>query len=188
MDQVSTSNEVLRLQASLTCLGSAMQSDRFTVLVGSGANLREFKVARDLLCRYSPIIKSMCTLPFEEADKQVIHLPEEAGEMFSYFIMWIHAVDPSIDSNITFDVLIDLAIFAEKYHVCHLKNQTSNIIEQWLTTEAKLLTPDIVQRVYDWTAGGSILRKICSRYLQMRVDVMSCNFPTKSGHKFSTVT
>ena len=141
-----------------------MQSDRIAVFVGNPP--REFKVPKGLLCRYSPVFKSMCNLPFEESEKQEIKLPEETAKMFYCFFQWVHAAEPSLDFDylISVDTIIDLAIFGEKYQILLLKNQTSDNIRHRL--EGKLagdsfLWPQAIKRAYDNVPAKSILRRLC---------------------------
>src|SRR6266516_2023518 len=66
------------------------------------------------------------------------------------------SADNSIES------LIDLAVFAEKYHICHLQNQISDTIRTALSEELWKPTPDNVWTVYAGVPAKSILRRLCS--------------------------
>jgi hypothetical protein len=107
-----------------------MQSDRFIVLVGPTQT--SFQVLQELLIQHSSVFKKMCHLPFKESIEQTIKLPEEKPAMFANFFIWLHALEPCITIN-HIEPVIDLAIFAEKYHICCLKNQTSDVLRTALS-------------------------------------------------------
>ncbi|KAI9858941.1 MAG: hypothetical protein M1813_007243 [Trichoglossum hirsutum] len=135
-----------------------MQSDRIRLLVGP--NEKPFQIPRDLLTLHSPVFDKMCTLPFKESIDQLIKLPEDEPSAFEDFFIWLHSYEPRVPAKA--DSLIDLAVLADKYHICLLKNQTSNEIRTALSEKRWKLTPDMVRTVYTSTPAGSILRRLCS--------------------------
>ena len=58
----------------------ALQSDRFTVMVGPCKEV--FEVSQDLLIQCSPFFEKSCSLPFKECIEQVINLPEDNPLIF----------------------------------------------------------------------------------------------------------
>ena len=143
-----------------------MRSDRYTILAGPG--LQEFNIPQDLLFHYSPVLETMCHLKVEEeerTDKRVITLPKEDPSILGYFIMWIHAVEPSIKPlDLEYTPAIGLAIFAEKYQVLHLKNQVSDLIRKKLgySKESWRMTPEIISKIFKNTPENATLRRLCA--------------------------
>ena len=101
-----------------------MQTDRFTILLGPAE--KSFRVPHGLLIQRSSVFRKI------ESTKQVIRLPEDDATTFEHFFIWLHALEPCLSIR-SIDAIVDLAIFAEKYHVCHLKNQTSDVIRTALS-------------------------------------------------------
>lgn len=56
--------------------------------------------------------------------------------------------------------IVDLAIFAEKYRICLLKNQTSDVIRTALSDNCWKVTPEIITSVYNSVPAGTILRQM----------------------------
>jgi hypothetical protein len=135
-----------------------MQSDRFTILLGPAQ--KSFQVPQDLLIRRSSVFKKMCHPPYKESIERVIRLPEEKPSTFEDFFIWLHAFEPCVTLD-CMDSVINLAIFAEKYHVCHLKNQTSDVIRTALSENRWKVTPEAIATVYNNVPAGTILRQIC---------------------------
>ncbi|KAI9851901.1 MAG: hypothetical protein M1824_002451 [Vezdaea acicularis] len=137
----------------------AMQSDRFTVLIGSAQ--MSFQVPQELLIQHSSVFKTMCHPPFKESIERTIKLPEEKPVTFANFFIWLHALEPCIP---IFDIesVIDLAIFAEKYHICYLKNQTSDVLRTALSDNRWRVTPEIITAVYSSVPAGTTLRQMFS--------------------------
>jgi hypothetical protein len=102
----------------------------------------------------------MCHLPFTEFTEQVIRLPEEDTSTFEHFFIWLYALEPCLNLK-SIDSVVDLAIFTEKYHVCHLKNQTSDVIRTALSKNRWEITPETIAKVYDSVPAGTILRHLC---------------------------
>jgi len=97
-----------------------MQTDRFTILLGP--TQKSFRVPQGLLIQRSSVFEKI------ESTEQIIRLPEEDTTTFEHFFIWLHALEPCLSIK-SIDAIVDLAIFAEKYQVCHLKNQTSDVIK-----------------------------------------------------------
>jgi hypothetical protein len=135
-----------------------VQSDRIHLLVGP--NEKPFQVPRDLLTLHSPVFDKMCTLPFKESIDQLIKLPEDEPSAFEDFFIWLHSYEPCIPAEAY--PLVDLAILADKYHICILKNQVSDKIRTALSERRWKLTPDMIRTVYASTPTNSILRRLCS--------------------------
>lgn len=70
---------------------------------------------------------------------------------------------------LSFATVLDLAIFAEIYIICQLKNQTSDILRTELGSGRWQLTPENVCVIYDEVPLGSILRELCSASLALQV-------------------
>ncbi len=78
--------------------------------------------------------------------------------------------------------VLDLAIFAEMYIICQLKNQTSDILCIELGSGRWQLTPNDISMVYDEVPSDSILRQLCSVSLAFPVtDPASLGFGYSSG-------
>ena len=85
---------------------------------------------------------------------------KEDTTTFEHFFIWLHALEPCLSIK-SIDAIVDLAIFAEKYHVCHLKNQTSDVIRTALIEERWKITPGTITKVYKNVPAGTILRQLC---------------------------
>ncbi len=126
----------------------------------------------------SPPLGEMCRSGLEESRTRLIPLPHVKISTFEDFLIWMYACEPSVDVNNLISVL-DLAIFAEMYIICQLKNQTSDILRTELGSGRWQLTPDDVSMVYDEVPSGSILRQLCSVSL---VRPVSDTSPLGFGH------
>lgn len=142
-----------------------MQTDRFTILVGP--NKSTYKVPEGLLTMQSPVFERMCSAPFLESTQRVINLPEEEPAVFDNFFDWIHSAKPQVGFEKGVEAVFHLAIFAEKYQICHLKNQLSDIIkEAW---KRQILNSKIMDQVYCNVPDGAILRQLCSWVLSKQI-------------------
>lgn len=112
---------VTKKKTKLTILPRATQTDRFTILVGP--NKSAYEVPEGLLNMRSIVFERMCSAPFLESTQRVINLPEEEPENFDCFFDWIYSLRPHVGFGNGAEAVFNLAIFAEKYLVCHLKNQ-----------------------------------------------------------------
>src|SRR5690349_30493 len=106
-------------------LNRAMQSDRITVLVGPTE--KSYSIPEALLMQYSPPLGKMCQSESILSQARIIKLPKVKISTFEDFFVWIHVLEPSVNVK-SLESVLDLAIFAEIYTICHLKNQTSDIL------------------------------------------------------------
>lgn len=140
-----------------------MQTDSFTILVGPEKCL--YKVPEGRLTMHSPVFERMCSAPFLESTERVIKLPEEDPCVFENFVVWMYSSDPHVKYNMGTEAIFDLAIFAEKYQIFHLKNQISDVIKRdWKYSS---LDSEIINQVYNSVPEGAILRQLCSWVLNM---------------------
>jgi hypothetical protein len=128
-----------------------MQTDRFTILLGPAQ--KSFRVPQGLLIQRSSVFEKM------ESTEQVIRLPKDPTT-FEHFFIWLHTLEPCLSIN-SIDAIVDLTIFAEKYYVYHLKNQTSDVIRTALIEERWKITPETITKVYKNVPAGTILRQLC---------------------------
>jgi len=135
-----------------------------------------FQVPQDLLMQWSPPLGEMCRSGLEESQTRIIPLPHVKISTFEDFLIWMHAYEPSVDLKSLASVL-DLAIFAEMYMICQLKNQTSDILHTELGGGRWQLTPDDVSMIYDEVPSGSTLRQLCSVSLALA----AADPPSSSG-------
>ncbi|KAE9364299.1 hypothetical protein N431DRAFT_488883 [Stipitochalara longipes BDJ] len=159
IEQASIEREAKETSWRKSCFLRATQSDRITVLIGPSQ--KSFQVPQDLLMQWAPALGKAYQSGFEESRTRTILLPHVKMSTFEEFLIWLHAYEPSVDLKKLASVL-DLAIFAEMYIICHLKNQTSDILRAELGSGRWQLTPDDVAMVYDDVPSGSILRQLCS--------------------------
>ena len=103
----------------------------------------------------------MCTLPFKESINGLITLPEDEPLVIENFILWLHANGPH-PLLAEPESLISLAIFADKYRICLLVNQISDVVREGLQRGTWKLTPDKVRMVYASTGENSVLRRLYS--------------------------
>lgn len=155
-----------------------------------GPSQLSFKVPQDLLIRWSPPLGEMCRSGLKESQTRIIPLPHIKISTFEDFFIWMHACEPKVQLKSLAPVL-DLAIFAEMYIVCQLKNQTSDILRTELSSGRWQLTPDDVCMVYNEVPPGSVLRKLCSSSLAIPVPKSSSsltygylNAPSSTHRKY----
>jgi hypothetical protein len=89
-------------------------------------------------------------------------LPEVKASTFEEFFLWLHIFEPQLGSK-SFEALLELAIFAEKYGIHHLKNQTSDALANEITSK---LTPELLIHVYKAVPDGAVLRELCAGALR----------------------
>ena len=143
-----------------------MQSDRITILVGSAEKI--FFIPEALLMQYSPPLGKMCQSEFKESQTRIIKLPEVKISTFEDFFIWIHVLEPSANVK-SLESVLDLAIFAEIYIICHLKNQTSDILRAGFGDGRWKLKPSDVSTIYNNVPSRSIFRQLCSVSLALAV-------------------
>jgi len=131
-----------------------MQSDRFTVLIGSAQ--MSFQVPQELLIQHSSVFKKMCHPPFKESIEKTIKLLEKKPATFANFFIWLHALEPCITID-QMEPVVDLANFAEKYHICCLKNQISDVLRAALSDNQWRVTSEIITTVYSSVPAGTSL-------------------------------
>ncbi len=127
--------------------------------------------------QWSPPLGEMCRSGLEESQTRVIPLPHVKISTFEDFFIWMHAYEPRVDIK-DFTAVLDLAIFAEMYMICQLKNQTSDILRTELGSGRWKLTPDDVSKIYDEVPSGSILRLLCSSSLALPVSNQPSSSPS----------
>lgn len=142
-----------------------MQTDRFTILVGPGKSA--YKVPEGRLTMHSPVFERMCSAPFLESTQRVINLPEEEPDVFDNFFDWIHSSKPQVDFSKGTEAVFNLAIFAEKYQICHLKNQLSDIIKK--DCDKQRLKSETIDQIYSNVPDGAVLRQLCCWVLKRQV-------------------
>ena len=143
-----------------------MQTERFNILVGP--EQRPFKVPEDLLIMHSLVFKRMCSAPFIESNQRLIKLPEEDSSVSEDFFEWMHSSRPQASARNGTKATFDLAIFAEKYQICDLKTQISDLIRE--DNGTRRLNPRILDRVYSSVPKGAVLRQLCSWIMKWEAD------------------
>jgi len=138
-----------------------MQSERVKVLVGT--NQDAFEVPYDLLAQYSRDFKKLRNALNDSGDE--IILPDVTKPTFEDFFVWLHAYEPSIlhsdgsESDFV-DGALNLAVFAQKYKIYHLRNQASDVVRSALGDGKWNITPDMISAVYRVAPAGSALRQL----------------------------
>lgn len=139
-----------------------MQTEQFNILVGS--EKRSFKVPEGRLTMHSSVFERMCSAPFREAKQRLIKLPEDDPSVFADFFDWMHSSKPQVDFSKGTEAIYALAIFAEKYQICHLKNQLADLIlRNW---EQHKPNPKTLDQVYSGVPERALLRQLCSGILE----------------------
>lgn len=149
-----------------------MQTDSFTILVGPDECA--YKIPEGRLTFHSSVFSYMCSASFAKSNERVIKLPEEDPRVFDDFYDWMYSSKPCVDIAMGAQAMFDLAIFAEKYHICHLKNRITDFLnEEW---SEENLDAKIVDHVYSSVPNGAILRKLCASILKRRLDNAPCGY------------
>lgn len=143
-----------------------MQTDSFTILVGP--DQCAYKVPEGRLTMHSAVFSSMCSAPFLESAQRIIKLPEEDPSVFEDFYDWMYSSKPHVDLKMGARAVFDLAIFAEKYQICHLKNQISDLLQNDWSHD--ILDAEILDHVYSSVPEGAVLRQLCVSILKRLLD------------------
>ena len=101
----------------------------------------------------------MCNSSFKESIEGVIKLPEGNPLTVGSFMIWLHSCSLAIAENEHYQVIINLAIFAETYDIHSLKNHTSDLIQKSLLM-GKTMSPSTMTKIYESTPDGSILQEL----------------------------
>ena len=134
-----------------------------------------FKVPHGLLIRYSAVLERICFPSFLDSNQPIIKLPEENPSVFKDFFDWLHSSKPQLDFSKGTEAIFDLAIFAQKYQICHLMNQITDLIKTMTLATPKCgegevrLDPAILDHVYSSVPDGAVLRQLCSWVLLWQV-------------------
>jgi hypothetical protein len=77
----------------------------------------------------------------------------------------LHAFEPTIlhtksHDSADIDGALNLAVFAERYQIYHLRNQASDVVRTALQDKQWNITPDMVSAVYNVAPAGSALRHL----------------------------
>lgn len=142
-----------------------MQTERFTILVGPEQSC--FRVPEGLLTIHSPVFERMCSGPFLESTQRVIKLPEESPPLFEDFFLWMHSLKPQVDFSMGTKVIFELAIFAEKYQIYHLMNQTTDLIRS--EDGRRHLHSEMLDLVYSSVPDGAVLRQVCAWAVEWKI-------------------
>ncbi|TVY17610.1 hypothetical protein LARI1_G005245, partial [Lachnellula arida] len=102
---------------------------------------------------------------------RVIELPHVKILTFEDFLFRIYTCEPSLDLD-NLAPILNLAIFAEIYIICHLKNQTSDLLRTGLGNSQWQLTLDDISIVYDKVPPG----KLFFRNTQVLVRIISSKY------------
>ena len=157
--QVSISQDDVLFFSNL--LNRSVQSERVTVLVGS--NQDPFEVPYDLLTQYSRDFKKLRNALNDSGDEIV--LPDVTKPTFEDFFIWLHAYEPNIlrtdgSESDFIDGALNLAVFAQKFKIYHLRNQASDVVRAALREGQWSITPDMISAVYKVAPAGSALRQL----------------------------
>ncbi|KAI9054888.1 hypothetical protein LZ554_002032 [Drepanopeziza brunnea f. sp. 'monogermtubi'] len=151
---------VVRKEAPLTtdaffadCLGT----DFVIIEVGTGPKATKFYVHKKLLCKKVEFFDKMFKGHFAEALNGVASLPTDSPSAFKLFVGWLYTTHLEVPS---FDTLLSLFIFAEKYNVTDLADQVMDTI-----TSLKKFLPDCshASHVYQNTHAKSKMRLFICR-------------------------
>jgi hypothetical protein len=156
-----------------------MQSKRLKILVGACT----FEVPHHLLVHCSTTFKRLVFLTTPEDPEREITLPDVTKSTFESFLIWLYAYEQGLETE-NINSAFHLAIFAQKYQIYHLKNQTLDLIRAALHDRHWTITPDILLAVYKVTPSGSSLRQLCflgfvsiegrHRYLDWKAAFLEC--------------
>ena len=116
---------------------------------------------------HSSVFERMCSAPFLESTHRIIKLPEDDLHVFDDFYDWTHSSKPHVDFSKGAEAMFDLAIFAEKYQICHLKNQIADVLKkEW---DSNIMNSETMDQVYSNLPEGAILRQLCCWSLEMLI-------------------
>jgi hypothetical protein len=138
-----------------------MQGERVKVLVEPSKD--SFEVPYDLLEQYSTAFEKLRNALNDSGDE--IILQDVGKSTFQDFFIWLHTYEPSITYSEPVDSdsvngALELAVFAEKYKIFHLRNQASDVIRVALLDGQWKITPEMISAVYKVAPAGSALRQL----------------------------
>lgn len=118
-----------------------------------------YKIPQGRLAMHSSVFERMCSAAFLESTQRIIKLPEEDPHVFDDFYDWMHSSKPHVDFSKGAEAMFDLAIFAEKYQICHLKNQIADVLKkEW---DSNMMNSENMDQVYSSVPEGAVLRQLC---------------------------
>ncbi|KAH7384761.1 hypothetical protein BKA64DRAFT_726276 [Cadophora sp. MPI-SDFR-AT-0126] len=116
--------------APAACFGDDLGMEIVTIVVGSGAKTKSFKIHKALLCTKVTFFDKMFNGPFSEGTTQTASLPEEEILTLKLFLGWLYKDRVLVPPPWTkcgmneVEQLCRLFAFAEKYNITLLADQT----------------------------------------------------------------
>ncbi len=119
------------------------------------------------------------SLSFKKHAQRVIKLSDDDFMIFQHFFIWVHCSQYDLSLDWNDDALINLKIFANKYHIQLLINQIFNLLRKSLNEDSWRSNSDVTRAIYDDVIINSIFRRLCSLELMM-------SLRTRNHTEFST--
>jgi hypothetical protein len=116
-----------------------------TFIIGKVPNAQQFLLHRDLVYKYSPVMKAAFESPFIEGEKQEYRLEENSEEAFKYLMQWLYS--KHINFTTHFEGEIDWSLKdkkTEEYgkHLKICKKDLHFLIELWILGD-KFMIPGV---------------------------------------------
>ena len=118
---------------------------------------------KELICYHSDFFRATLDGSFNEAENNVVDLPEDDVEVFKDFETWLYTKKLLNVKKVTQKSLhlIKVFIFADKIRVLGLKNATLDKLRMRATKDhIAPATPDAIHYAWENTAAGSPLRRL----------------------------
>lgn len=139
-----------------------MGTDIVNIAVGPEATAKMFAVHKALLCSQSPVFQKMFNGGFKEGITQSATLPEDVPGIFEMFLTWLYRGKIEWVGAMKSQVS-DLVLFADKYQIIPLMDQS---IDAFILQSKALnlgLTPTGMIRIYANTSQGCKMRLLAAR-------------------------
>lgn len=156
------------------------------VYIEVGASIQRFGIHKSLLCHRSAFFEAAFNGSFKEGEEGVVVLEDEDPETFQRFNEWLYTgilLDEQEKKDISYGILVDLHIFAEKRIMPGLQNDTIDaLIRLGDAADSSMDSPD-VNRIWHYTDESSKIRRFVIDQFVYTTDLVSCFNWVKNGEK-----
>ena len=145
-----------------------------TVLVGETE--QRFTLHKGIVTQHSAFFRAACNGKFKESIEETVRLPEVDVAIFKIYVQWIYTgeivvIDPeeltdheSKNAPTRYLRLTQLYVLADRLEDVHLRNAVVDTFLKLVDETRKCPSIRAIEKAYEQTAGGSMLRILFSDY------------------------
>ncbi|KAH0351712.1 hypothetical protein KCU83_g4185, partial [Aureobasidium melanogenum] len=135
------------------------------VTVIAGASKKEFTVHKDLLSFYSDYFRAAFNGSFVEATDKKIELHDVEPEVFNNFHAWLYTrkLASNSDEPMSWNYLVDLCIFGDRFHVPMLQNCAMDEID------ARIMIEELAHDTYIGDEEGSVMAAEYEKFFTIEI-------------------